>query len=193
MKILLIVDMQNDFIDGSLGTKEAQAIVPKVVEKIKDWDGDEIWVTLDTHWADYLQTKEGHYLPIEHCIYGTRNHNLHKDVLKAISKKQKEKGIRILYFHKKTFGSIELSENLERTFYLDVEQRKVTIECCGLCTDICVISNILLMKAFAPEVTFICDASCCAGSTPENHKAALQVMKSCHVEVINDYDEFKLD
>lgn len=174
MKYLIVVDMQNDFITGSLGTKEAEAILPKVVEKVKNFDGNVIY-TRDTHQADYLTTQEGRNLPVEHCIEGSDGWKLAPE-LEALSAGHK-------MFNKPTFGSTELAE------FLVKENAKETIEeieLCGLCTDICVISNALVIKANLTEVPVAVDASCCAGVTPESHKNALAAMKMCQVMVRNE-------
>lgn len=169
MKLLVVVDMQKDFVDGSLGTAEAVAIVDNVVSKIRDWDGQIIY-TLDTHGEDYLNTQEGHFLPVEHCIRSTPGWQLNDKVEKAIE----EKGA--LGIEKPTFGSERLVEVVR-------EEAPEEIELIGLCTDICVISNALLLKAAFYETPIRVDQSCCAGVTPEKHEAALEVMRSCQIEV----------
>ena len=174
MKYLIVVDMQNDFITGSLGTKEAEAILPKVIEKVKNYDGTVIY-TKDTHQADYLTTQEGKNLPVEHCIEGTEGWMLAEE-LEVLSKGHK-------VFNKPTFGSMELAN------YLVEENEKALIEeieLCGLCTDICVISNAFVIKANLTEVPVVVDASCSAGVTPESHLNALSAMKMCQVKVINE-------
>lgn len=174
MKYLIVVDMQNDFITGSLGTKEAEGILPKVIEKVKSFDGTVIY-TKDTHQADYLSTQEGKKLPVEHCMEGTWGWRLAEE-LESLSLGHK-------VFNKPTFGSVELAN------YLVEENAKETIEeieLCGLCTDICVISNAFVIKANLTEVTVSVDASCCAGVTPESHKNALAAMKMCQVTVYNE-------
>ena len=164
-KLLVVVDMQNDFVDGSLGTKEAQ----DVVEKVQDAREEEtdIIFTRDTHQADYLQTQEGKKLPVEHCIQGTHGWEI-IDALKPYVLKKLDKP---------TFGSTELAEIVKKMRYTD-------IELVGLCTDICVVSNALLLKAVLPEARIQVDASCCAGVTPETHQAALETMKMCQIEII---------
>ena len=163
-RTLIVVDMQNDFIDGSLGTKEAQAIVGNVKKKIEQYrsNGDEIIFTRDTHQADYLQTPEGKELPVEHCIEGTHGWEI-------------AEGIDIpdcLHIDKPTFGWTKWNQyNFE------------TIELVGLCTDICVVSNALILKAYFPEAEISVDASCCAGVTPESHEAALTTMKMCQIQI----------
>ena len=174
MKYLIVVDMQNDFITGSLGTKEAEAILPKVVEKVKNYDGTVIY-TKDTHQADYMATQEGKNLPVEHCIEGSWGWML-ADELEKLSAGHE-------VFNKPTFGSVELAK------YLVEENEKEAmeeIELCGLCTDICVISNAFVIKANLTEVSVSVDASCCAGVTPESHLNALAAMKMCQVKVYNE-------
>lgn len=185
IKILIVVDMQNDFIDGSLGTPEAQAIVPNVINKIQKWDGT-IICTQDTHHRAYLTTAEGKKLPIEHCIEYTDGWRISQEVFKALAVKEDTRVI-----EKPTFGCKDLFLGLENQTegYALIDPIKITeIQLIGLCTDICVVSNTLLAKAFFPEVPIIVDASCCAGTTPENHKAALQVMKCCQIDIINEED-----
>lgn len=174
MKYLIVVDMQNDFITGSLGTKEAEAILPKVIDKVKDFDGTVIY-TKDTHQADYLSTQEGKNLPVEHCIEDTWGWELAGE-LAVLSKPNK-------VFNKPTFGSMELAKYLTE----ENEKEKIeAIELCGLCTDICVISNAFVIKASLTEVPVSVDASCCAGVTPESHLNALAAMKMCQVTVVNE-------
>lgn len=166
-KTLLVIDMQKDFIDGALGTKEAVAIIDNVKKKIAEYqaNGDEIIFTRDTHQPDYLNTNEGKYLPVEHCIQGTEGWQIQQglEVPEAI------------YINKPTFGYLNWKDyNLEE------------VEIIGLCTDICVVSNALIIKAAYPEIKVTVDASCCAGVTPESHTAALTTMKMCQVEVIHE-------
>lgn len=170
-KILVVVDMQNDFIDGALGTPEAVKIVPAVEEKIKSFSG-KVFFTRDTHGEDYLETQEGKNLPVKHCIRGTDGWQIHP-TLTALCKEEP--------FDKVTFGSLDLGLRLQE------ENRKNSIESItlvGLCTDICVISNAILIKACLPEVKIIIDASCCAGVTPQSHETALHAMKACQIEII---------
>lgn len=174
-KLLIVVDMQRDFIDGSLGTPEAATIVPNVIEKIKNWEGD-IIATLDTHKANYLETKEGKILPIEHCIEGTDGHRLNGKIYETLYDNH-HKIFNIL--KKGTFGSTALPELIRGR---DIDY----IELVGLCTNICVVSNALLLKANFPEMDIAVDASCCAGVTPESHKAALLTMKMCLIDIIGD-------
>lgn len=181
MKILVVVDMQNDFMSGSLGTKEAQAIVPKVVQKIKEWDGY-IYVTQDTHTENYLNTQEGKNLPVKHCLFDTWGHEIEESINNAIYEREEDlRGI----FYKNTFGSYELALDL----FAAKNREGATIDeiqLVGVCTGICVISNALLIKAFLPEVKISVDASCCACVTPESHKRALETMKLCQIEIINE-------
>ena len=163
-KTLIVVDMQNDFIDGALGTKEAQAIVENVKKKIAQYveNGDEIIFTRDTHQENYLETNEGKHLPVEHCIEGTKGWAI-ADGLEVEN---------AVYINKKSFGFTDWKEyNLEE------------VELVGLCTDICVVSNALIIKALYPEIKVSVDSKCCAGVTPQSHEAALTTMKMCQVEV----------
>jgi nicotinamidase-related amidase len=172
-KLLVVVDMQKDFIDGSLGTPEAQAIVPAVVEKIKSFDGDVVY-TMDTHDENYLETQEGRKLPVVHCVVNTDGWELHPDVQAALNEKHAN------VITKSTFGAVDLIEYIER----DCRGKEYgSIELVGLCTDICVVSNAMLLKAWYPETPISVYASCCAGVTPESHKAALTTMKMCQIEV----------
>ena len=179
-KVLVVIDMQNDFIDGSLGTPEACGIVEAVIEKIKAYsslaaDGKAIvYATRDTHEKDYLQTQEGKHLPVEHCIRGTDGWQIKG----AVAEELEKAGARIL--DKPTFGSVILAEELTR---LNDEEGGIEIEMIGLCTDICVVSNALLLKANMPEIAISVDPACCAGVTPEKHEAALETMRSCQIIV----------
>ena len=170
-KLLIVVDMQTDFVDGALGTREAQAIVPAVREKILSHEGPVIF-TRDTHEENYLETQEGRFLPVPHCIRGTKGWEIIPE-LKAFSERE---GVRII--DKPSFGSTVLAA-------LVSEQREKleSIELIGLCTDICVVSNALLIKAALPEMPLFVDAACCAGVTPESHKAALTTMKFCQITI----------
>ena len=172
-KILIVVDMQNDFIHGVLGSAEAQAIVPNVVNKIRSMgDEDVILLTRDTHYADYMNSLEGKYLPVEHCIKGTDGWQVIPELGEL-----EANGV----INKYTFGYREWPDVFE-----DEDMNDVEFELCGVCTDICVVSNALALRMFYPDVKITVDASCCAGVTPEKHKAALEVMKSCQIEVINE-------
>ena len=170
-KILVVVDMQKDFVDGALGTGEAVAIVPNVVEKIKSYDIKDIFVTRDTHQPDYMTTQEGSNLPVEHCIEGTEGWELDKNVADVVSG--------ATFINKPTIGSTILAEKISEI----AAKEEIEIELIGLCTDICVVSNALLLKAFMPEVKISVDSSCCAGVTPQKHEAALETMRSCQIGV----------
>ena len=169
--ILLVIDVQNDFIDGALGSKEAVASLPNVIEKIEKFDGQVIF-TRDAHEDDYLNTQEGKYLPVKHCIINTDGWQ--------IAKKADEYRIKnnCMVFDKSAFGSIECAEYIKKQFESG-EVDKVTL--IGYCTDICVVSNALILKATCPELELHVDSSCCAGVTPEKHKAALETMASCQI------------
>ena len=184
MKVLVVVDMQNDFIDGTLGTPEAQAIVPKVVKKIEEFDGV-ILHTMDTHYEDYLDTQEGKLLPVKHCLSGTEGWEMPPLIEDAIRYKSRESGY-VQSFLKETFGSVDLAWYLQNDGLPQIEDDTSEIVLIGLCTDICVISNALLLKAFLPEVKITVDASCCAGVTPESHKNALEAMKMCQINIENE-------
>ena len=171
-KFLIVVDMQNDFVTGSLGSSEALDIMPKVVEKVKGWDGLMVF-TRDTHFSNYLETLEGQKLPVPHCIFQTEGWSIIDELKNVV--------------HPSTFVVDKLTFGLEHwrktlgDFSVDAE-----FELCGLCTDICVVSNALALRMFYPDAKITVDASCCAGVTPEKHAAALEVMKSCQIEVINE-------
>ena len=169
--ILIVVDMQNDFIDGALGTKEAVAIVPKVEEKIRNFDG-EVFFTRDTHETYYLETQEGKNLPVKHCIRDTEGWQIRKELddLRKTDPVDKE-----------TFGSTDLAGELTM---IDEDEGIGSITLVGLSTDICVISNALLIKASLPEVPICVDATCCAGVTPESHENALKAMEACQIRII---------
>lgn len=173
MKTLIVVDMQNDFIDGALGTKEAVAIVPNVKKKIAEYiaNGDTVLYTRDSHDEDYMETNEGKHLPVKHCIIGTNGWKVADEV----------ENINCEHIDKPNFGW---------TGWYDyfTELAMGDIELVGLCTDICVVSNALILKAMFPETNISVDASCCAGVTPESHKAALLTMKMCQIEVTNMED-----
>lgn len=183
MKILVVVDMQNDFIDGSLGTKEAQEIVNNAVSKIQGWDGG-IICTMDTHEEGYLNTLEGKNLPVPHCIYGKDGWKLRKEVADAVIAEEKSGSAQVYStIYKGTFGSKELPDILD---VLNEQEKIEAVTLIGLCTDICVISNALLIKAFFPEIPISVDASCCAGVTPESHRNALAAMKMCQISIENE-------
>ena len=170
-ELLIVVDMQNDFLTGSLGTPQAVQILPKVAEKIGEYrkNGDAILFTRDSHDAAYLSSQEGRYLPVPHCIVGTEGHR--------IAGALQTDGCIVL--DKPCFGSLELADQVAAGAY-------EAIELCGVCTDICVVSNALILKARLPETRISVDASCCAGVTEESHRAALLTMKMCQIEVIPD-------
>lgn len=179
MKVLVVVDMQNDFIDGSLGTKEAQDIIPNVKKKIecyKRFADSQILFTRDTHYNNYLFTNEGKYLPVKHCIYGTDGWEIRDSLVRLAFENFERAGM----VDKETFGLLDWK------FPIWEDETIERIELVGLCTDICVVSNALILKAIYPDVNIIVDASCCAGTTPENHKAALAVMKSCQINVVRE-------
>ena len=170
---LVVVDMQRDFVNGSLGTAEAESIIPQAVEKIRSFDG-EIFATYDTHFEDYLDSAEGKKLPVKHCNRNTPGWELDDRIAEAL------KGKRVTRVEKYTFGSDKLPELI----YRKAEDDDFSVELIGLCTDICVISTALLLKASFPERPISVDAGCCAGVTPELHEAALKVMKSCQIDVL---------
>ena len=171
-RILIVVDMQVDFTFGALKNEEAIAIIPKIKNKV-EWFGGEVIFTLDTHDDDYMQTQEGKNLPVPHCIKGTAGHRLVSS-LEPYAENAK-------IYEKETFGSVKLSQDLIE------EHKKLPIDeitLCGVCTDICVISNAMLIKAALPDVKIRVDSKCCAGATPESHNVALNAMKACQIEVI---------
>lgn len=170
-KILMVIDMQNDFIDGALGTKEAVAIVPAVKKKIEEFDGTVLF-TRDTHEEYYMETQEGRNLPVPHCIRNTEGWKIRPE-LEALRK--------TVAIDKVTFGSSELGAILHGLNKLE-EIESITF--IGLCTDICVISNAMIAKAFLPEVPIIVDANCCAGVTVESHENALKAMEMCQIQVL---------
>lgn len=172
--LLLVIDMQNDFIDGSLGTKEAREIVSNVVNKIKNYQGNVIF-TRDTHTKEYLNTMEGKHLPVVHCVKDTNGWQLNSEI-EEIAKEMKS-----VIIDKPSFGSLELAEEIKK---LHGNKSIDEIELIGLCTDICVISNALILKAAFPECKITVDSSCCAGVTKESHQNALEAMKMCQVSVI---------
>ena len=172
-RFLVVVDMQKDFVDGALGSVDAVAIVPGVVEKIKSFDG-EIFITLDTHFDNYPETAEGKKLPVLHCIKGTDGWQLDKNVASALADRE------YTAVEKPTFGSLELPRLIEAASDGD----DFSIEIIGLCTDICVVSNALVLKANFPEMPIAVDSACCAGVTAQAHDAALATMRSCQIDVI---------
>ena len=171
-KLLIVIDMQNDFIDGALGTKEAQGIVSAVKAKIESYPIEDVFYTVDTHGADYLKTQEGRNLPVEHCIKGTKGWKIATELEELLAGAKRHE--------KPTFGSVSLSDDISRI----AEGEDISIEMVGLCTDICVVSNALLLKAVVPEVEISVDAKCCAGVTPESHKAVLATMRACQIKIL---------
>ena len=172
-KILIVIDMQNDFIDGALGTKEAEAIVGAVCEKIRSYPAQGVIATMDTHGEDYLMTQEGRNLPVSHCIKGTDGWMIRPEIAALLSEAK--------IYEKPTFGCTALAEDLRER----AEEEELELELVGLCTDICVVSNALLLKAAMPEVKISVDAACCAGVTPAAHRAALDTMQSCQIHVLH--------
>ena len=173
MKYLIVVDVQNDFVDGVLGTAEARAMLPALLEKVRNFDGT-VLLTKDTHTDDYLHTQEGKNLPVPHCIVNTEGWQIRKEIADLISTEP---------IIKETFGSSRLPERI-RT--LSDQEAIESITLVGLCTDICVISNAMVLKAFFPELPIHVDASCCAGVTRESHLQALEAMKVCQMIVENE-------
>ena len=169
--LLVVVDMQNDFIDGSLGTKEAVAIVDNVIAEIAKYDTKDIFATRDTHPENYLETQEGKNLPVVHCVKGTDGWQINEKVKTALKD--------AVVIDKPTFGSKILAEEITKI----AEKEDITVTLVGLCTDICVVSNAILIKAYLPEIPVKVIASCCAGVTPKSHEVALTTMKMCQVQV----------
>ena len=167
---LIVVDMQNDFITGSLGSAEAQAIVPAVVDFVKTFDKDNMFFTRDTHYENYMETQEGKNLPVKHCINGTEGWKVIPQLTSEFNP---------LYIDKETFGFSNWGK-----IFLDDSSEINSITLCGVCTDICVISNALILKALFPEVIIRVKEDCCAGVNVERHTAAIETMKSCQIEII---------
>lgn len=170
--ILLVIDMQNDFIDGSLGTKEAEAVVDAVVSEIKKYPQQNVIATRDTHGENYLETQEGKKLPVKHCIKGTEGWKINDRIAAALG------GAEVI--DKPAFGSKILAEKIADM----AAKEEIAVTLVGLCTDICVVSNALMIKAYSPELPVKVIASCCAGVTPSSHEAALTTMQMCQVEVV---------
>ena len=186
MKVLVIVDIQNDFVDGALGSPEAQAIVPRVVEKINNYSNKNntlVLFTKDTHYDDYLDTLEGTMLPVPHCIENTEGWSINKDIKDAVKSHDflgySSKKIIKSRIYKNTFGSDDLRDLLVKE-----KDNIESVEFLGLCTDICVISNVLMARQALPNVEIYVDKNCCSGTSAEKHFAALEVMKSCQINVI---------
>jgi len=178
--ILIVVDMQRDFVSGCLGSAEARAIVPDVCARIRraKEEGTQVVFTLDTHESDYMNTREGSFLPVPHCIRGTEGWALEPEIAKTCSRG-------MISFEKPTFGSTALMHHVaalagEKGY---VNGKGLTVELCGVCTDICVVSNAMLIKAALPEADLIVNSALCAGVTPEKHAAALETMRSCQIDV----------
>ena len=169
--LLVVVDMQNDFVNGALGSADAKAIVENVARKIKDWRGEVVY-TKDTHYNNYMTTLEGTHIPVPHCIVDTEGWRLEPTIEAA-------KSPRSITFLKETFGCRELCRMVEHSDFGN-------IEIVGLCTDICVVSNALALRMTRPDLPIAVDSSCCAGTSPVNHRAALMVMKACCIDVVND-------
>lgn len=172
-KILIVIDMQNDFIDGALGTEEAVSITPLVEDKVKNFKSGRLVFTRDSHTEEYMETQEGEYLPVPHCVVDTKGWQIADSLLPYT----KDADI----IDKPSFGSIELAEHVKA---LNDEEEIDEIILVGLCTDICVISNAMILKAMLPEVKITVDSACCAGVTPETHQNALEAMKSCQINII---------
>lgn len=170
MKVLLVIDMQNDFVYGALGTKEATLIVENVIEKIENFKG-KIFFTKDTHFKDYLNTREGRFLPVEHCIKETEGWEIVDGVYDGISE----------IVEKNTFGSFDLVEKLRK---LDEVEKIESIELIGICTDICVLSNAILVKTAFPEIDIVVDTKCCAGVTPNTHNNSIEAMRMCQILIV---------
>lgn len=180
-ELLVVIDMQNDFITGALGTEEAKAVVPKVCEKIEGWK-DDIILTRDTHHDNYMDTAEGKMLPVPHCLEGTDGWQINEDVNQSY---EKMVGMCSGHFFsivdKPTFGSMDLPKVIE------LKGKKYDrIVLCGVCTDICVISNAMICRAAYPEAVIEVDASCCAGVCPQSHKTALEAMAPCNIKITNE-------
>ena len=173
MRYLIVVDMQKDFVTGVLGTKEAQQILPAVVERVQGFDGQVIF-TRDTHQSDYMETQEGKYLPVPHCIQDSEGWQLVEPLEEIRVKRQ------FPVYDKVTFGCPELARDLAK---VNEQEAIESIELIGVCTDICVVSNALTIKAHLPEVPMYVDSACCAGVTPQAHEAALTTMSSCQIQM----------
>lgn len=177
-KVLVIVDMQNDFLTGALGNKECEAVIPEVVKLIKSGDYDVIVTTQDSHKSNYLNTQEGKKLPVPHCIVGTEGHAIQKDILEAILD-AKENGTEYINILKDTFGA-DIVDELDFEDFSNLEE----IHFCGVCTGICVISNVLIAKKDEPEAKICVVERACACVTPESHKTAIEAMKTCQIDII---------
>ena len=201
IKVLLLIDVQRDFIDMSLANPDAQACIPGIVNKVDNFNGEIILLTMDTHGEDYLDTPEGKKLPVKHCIYNTLGWKIDDKIQTALNRKMVN-GTRVVFVPKNTFGSINPDKIIPPEDYFKssmmhsslvecidtihtIENKNIDVEICGFVTDICVISNVLALKASAYDYAEITvDSKCCAGLTPEKHKAALEVMESCQINII---------
>jgi nicotinamidase-related amidase len=172
-RVLVVVDMQNDFITGALGTPEAVAMLPRAVEKVKGWRGPVLF-TRDTHTEEYLNTQEGRLLPVVHCVRGSWGWQIHPD-LEALRKSEP--------MDKPGFGALTLADRLRGMDRLETVESVTVI---GLCTDVCVISDALIVKAALPQAAVCLDAACCAGITPRGHTVALEAMKACQILIQNE-------
>ena len=180
-KILIVIDVQNDFITGALRNEEAIKKVPNIVKKINDFNGDAIFCTLDTHGSNYLNTKEGEKLPVVHCVKDTEGWKIEASV-QAVLDEADDRGIEVIYIEKPTFGSDDLPLFIHQLLPTNVE---FDIEIVGFCTDICVVSNALLVKAaFYDKADIKVIEDCCAGVTPETHFAACKTMQMCQIDII---------
>lgn len=179
MEILVVVDVQNDFVTGSLGSEEAKSKIPNIVNLIKSKDWDLVLATRDTHQENYLSKREGRVLPIKHCIENTDGWNICPEVAAELSKIPSNK---LEYVDKTTFGRIALPLDILK--HTGLTAKTVNVTFCGFCTDICVISNVMLVRAGMPEAEIYVVEDCCAGVTPQSHQAALDVMTSCQINIV---------
>ena len=173
-RILVAVDLQKDFVDGALGTAEAVKIIPAAAEKIASFSGDMLFVTYDTHYENYMDTLEGKKLPVPHCIEGTEGHALNSKIAEALEKKEHTDII------KNTFGTFEIAKILKEKY----AGEELEIELIGLCTDICVASNAIILRAQFPNSVIRVDSKCCAGVTPQSHADALSTLSSCQIDIL---------
>lgn len=186
-KVLVVIDCQNDFITGSLRNEEAIKVVPNIVEKINSFNGDLIVASFDTHDENYLESNEGKKLPFVHCIKDTEGWKLESSIQNAIDEAEENRKIQVIYVEKPTFGSDEIPLFIHHLLPYNEE---LDIEFVGFCTDICVVSNVLITKsAFYNKADVRVDASCCAGVSVDKHNAALLTMRSCQVDIVNWADD----
>lgn len=172
-RVLIVIDMQNDFIDGSLSNKSVQDIIPVILEELRTGGYEHVVFTRDTHTENYLETPEGKSLPVEHCIKGTEGWDINQEILEDACFGCDS----VSFFNKPTFGSLGLLSHIQAEGDFD------EVVVCGTCTDICVISNVLILKTMKPDLNITVLGNACAGLTPEKHQAALEVMKSCQINV----------